>query len=212
MDNNTDYKRRCAVSKAWANERQQVLNSKGSRNWSQKEQVEIIRTGRCHGYRGHHMLSVKAHPEQAMNENDIQFLTQKEHFKAHGGNWKNDADGRYNLRTGKVKAFDKGKPYVNYRQLSDPISERSRKIANTKYLRSNNTRTKANNTCNRNSNREPLPVRKSETNFKQMKMEHCKELFNKSSSSGEHSILDDNDAFSGKKQAKSVLKGKGQRR
>ncbi len=177
MDNHIDYKRRCAVSKAWANERQQVLNSKGSRDWSQKEQVEIIKTGRCHDYRGHHMLSVKAHPEQAMNEKNIQFLTHQEHFKAHRGNWKNDADGRYNLRTGKVKAFDKGVPYVNYRRLSDPISDRSRIIANTKYLQSSNTRTKANNTRNIISNREPLPVRKSETNFNQMKMEHSKDAY-----------------------------------
>lgn len=63
MENSISYQRRCAVSKAWSKERKQVLQSRGSRNWSQKEQREIIATGKCHGYEGQHMLSVKSHPE-----------------------------------------------------------------------------------------------------------------------------------------------------
>ena len=123
-------------SKAWSKERNQVMQSRGSRNWSQKEQREIIETGKCHGYEGQHMLSVKSHPEHAGNEKNIQFLTHEEHFQAHGGNWKNDANGRFNLKTKKVDSFDGELPGINYRKLSDPISDRSKKIANTKYERS----------------------------------------------------------------------------
>lgn len=102
MENSISYQRRCAVSKAWSKERKQVLQSRGSRNWSQKEQREIIATGKCHGYEGQHMLSVKSHPEHAGNEKNIQFLTHEEHFQAHGGNRKNDANGRFNLKTKKL--------------------------------------------------------------------------------------------------------------
>lgn len=133
MSNNIDYQRRCAVSKAWAKEREQVCKSRGSRNWSQSEQKEIIRTGKCHGYEGQHMLSVKEHPEHAGNEQNIQFLTREEHLKAHNGNWKNDANGKYNLRTGKVEPFADGNPNIRYRQLSDPISDRSKTMANNQY-------------------------------------------------------------------------------
>lgn len=114
------------------------MNSRGSRDWSQKEQIEIIATGKCRGYVGQHMLSVKAHPEQAGNEKNIQFLTPKEHFKAHRGNWKNDANGKLNLRTGKVEPFTNGKPNVRYKKLSDPISGHSKKIADIHYQRVNN--------------------------------------------------------------------------
>lgn len=146
--NNLDYQRRCAVSRAWSNERRQVMNFRGSRNWSQKEQKEIIATGKCHGYEGQHMLSVKGHPSQAGNERNIQFLTHEEHFRAHGGNWKNDANGRYNLRTGKVEQFENGVPNIKYRKLSDPISERLMKIANHRYQKAINAKRAKRNTAN----------------------------------------------------------------
>lgn len=149
-----DYQRRCAVSKAWSNERKQVLQSRGSRNWSQKEQREILVTGRCHGYEGQHMLSVKAHPEHAGNEKNIQFLTHEEHFQAHDRNWKNDPNGRYNLRTKKVNSYDDGIPKTSYRKLSDPLSDRAKKIANTKYER--------NNKFSKQQKKEYLPVHKTD--------------------------------------------------
>lgn len=139
MDSNINYQRRCAVSKAWSKERNQVMQSYGSRNWSQREQWEIIATGKCHGYEGQHMLSVKSHPEHAGNENNIQFLTHEEHFEAHSGNWKNDANGRYNLRTKKVTSFEGDEPKANYRKLSDPLSDMAKKIANTKYEKRKNS-------------------------------------------------------------------------
>jgi len=163
MDNNNlNYQRRCAVSKAWSRERSQVLQSRGSRNWSQKEQQEIIATGRCHGYEGQHMLSVKSHPEHAGNEKNIQFLTHEEHFKAHGGNWKNDANGRFNLRTKKVDTSNGELPGINYRKLSDPLSDRSKKIANTKYERNRNiSKTRSDIEKAKHPKHSRLPVQKS---------------------------------------------------
>ena len=158
MASSLSYQRKCAVSKAWAKERQQVLNSCGSRNWSQEEQKEILQTGKCHGYEGQHMLSVKAHPEQAGNENNIQFLTRGEHFKAHRGNWKNDANGKYDPKTGEIEPFNDGIPSVKYGKLSDPISERSKTIANNRYQAGQRARQSGTPV----SSKPKLPVRKQE--------------------------------------------------
>lgn len=162
--NNLNYQRRCAVNKAWSNERKQVMQSRGSRNWSQKEQREIIATGKCHGYEGQHMLSVKSHPEHAGNEKNIQFLTHEEHFQAHGGNWKNDANGRFNLKTKKVDSFDGELPEIKYRKLSNPINDRAKKIANTKYEKSKAvTKVGSRTEKEKNTSCSLIPVKKSNT-------------------------------------------------
>ena len=171
------FQRRCGVAKAWENERKQVMNSHGSRNWTQEEQKQILATGRAAGYEGQHMMSVSKHPEQASNPNNIQFLTHDEHFKAHGGNWKNDANGRYNRKTGQVEKFkgnDPGK--TNYRKLTNPLTDRQKKIADNKY--------QANRT--ENINHESIPkVQKVKVNKTESKtndnssMNSKREMFNK---------------------------------
>ena len=179
MESNINYQRRCAVSKAWSKERDQVMQSGGSRNWSQKEQREIIATGKCHGYEGQHMLSVKSHPEHAGNEKNIQFLTHEEHFQAHGGNWKNDANGRFNLKTKKVDSFDGKLPRINYSKLSNPISDKSKRIANTKYERSKSTsKTDSKAEIARNTKRPMLPVKKESLNNSTDKKASSRDLFN----------------------------------
>lgn len=187
MDNNLSYQRRCAVSKAWSKERQQVMNSRGSRNWSQKEQKEILRTGKCHGYEGQHMLSVKEHPEHAGNEKNIQFLTHDEHLKAHRGNWKNDANGKFNLRTGKVEPFSNGNPNIKYRKLSDPISDRSKKIADNQYQNTVNAqKAKLEATGEKTASKGKLPVRKTTSDSAQNKREKSRDMFNsKATASGQ---------------------------
>lgn len=198
MDNNINYQRRCAVSRAWSKERQQVMNSRGSRNWSQNEQKEILRTGKCHGYEGQHMLSVKAHPEHAGNEKNIQFLTHDEHFKAHHGNWKNDANGKYNLKTGKVEPFIDGTPIVKYRKLSDPISERSKTIANNRYQRNQSTRQSS----IADSTKTSLPVQKTVTGKKQSSNDKSRTLFN-CKASGSHQSNNSSQSDSSKKTTES---------
>lgn len=204
--NNINYQRRCAVSKAWSRERSQVLQSRGSRNWSQKEQREIIATGRCHGYEGQHMLSVKSHPEHAGNEKNIQFLTHKEHFQAHGGNWRNDANGRFNLRTQKVDTFDGELPGINYRKLSDPLSDRAKKIANTKYERNRSiSKTRSDTEKAKRPERTRLPVQKSTLNNSVDKKAASRDLFN-SRKNGKSSPESSNPHVGQKNSA--ILKGK----
>ena len=106
---NTNTARRAAVSKAWSNERALVLEGKGTRDWSKSEQAEIIATGKCKGYEGHHKCSVKNNPSQAGNEKNIQFVTKSEHIKAHNNNFKNDPQGRYDPKTQKITKYENGK-------------------------------------------------------------------------------------------------------
>jgi len=124
------YERRCAVEKAWKNEREKVLESKGSRDWTPEEQNEIIQTGKCYSYQGHHMISVQKAPEQAGNPKNIQFLNHDEHFSAHNGNWRTPSNGYYNPKTGKTEPFANNEPSVKYKKLSNPSYKQSVKSDN----------------------------------------------------------------------------------
>ena len=95
MMSNVNTERRRAVALAWKDEKGRVLEGKGTRDWSQKEQREIIAKGKAKGYQGHHMKSVKAYPDLAGDPYNIQFLPRSEHLKAHGGNFRNATHGRY---------------------------------------------------------------------------------------------------------------------
>jgi len=131
---NTDTARRAAVSKAWAKERALVQEGKGTRNWSKSEQAKILSTGKCEGYHGHHKLSVKNHPSEAGNADNIQFLTQKEHYQAHNRNYKNDPQGRYNTETGKIESYADGKVKSEpIRSLDNKLSDSRKDSAMRKY-------------------------------------------------------------------------------
>ena len=94
-----NYERRKAVANAWKMERGYVIEGKGTRDWSRKEQREIICKGKANGYQGHHMKSVDGHNSKAGDANNIQFLTRSEHLAAHGGNYHNNTNGRYDPKT-----------------------------------------------------------------------------------------------------------------
>ncbi|WP_111978705.1 hypothetical protein [Algibacillus agarilyticus] len=51
------------------------------------------------GFHGHHINSVKDHPTQAGDPNNIEFLTPEEHFAKHGNNWRNQTVGSLMDRT-----------------------------------------------------------------------------------------------------------------
>ena len=97
IDAKKTSERASAVRKAWKNEFNNVSSGGHgiSRQWSDDEIVELLSTGKVKGYQGHHMKSVKGYPELAGDPTNIQFLTPKEHLKAHGGNWRNITHGRF---------------------------------------------------------------------------------------------------------------------
>ena len=130
---NINTARRAAVSKAWANERSLVMDGKGTRDWSRSQQAEIVATGKCKGYFGHHKCSVSKNPKEAGNKDNIQFLNSKEHFDAHNGNYKNDPHGRYDPESKKVTEYKdniKPEPVVD---LSQKMAESRKQSSITKY-------------------------------------------------------------------------------
>lgn len=133
--NQLNYLRSKGVSKAWARERALVSKGRGTRNWSVAEQKELLRTGRVKGYQGHHMKSVSKHPGYAADPKNIQFLDalkgNNEHLKAHKGDYRNESDGRYSVRTGSIRPMGEGKPRVmNSYELKEKAIE---KRGYTKY-------------------------------------------------------------------------------
>lgn len=98
--------RQFAVRAAWKDEKNRVSEGIGSRKWSDEEQKELLETGRVAGYDGHHMKSVSLYPEYAAEPNNIQFLSEDEHFNgAHQGNYHNLTNGYYDPNEGQMHEF-----------------------------------------------------------------------------------------------------------
>jgi hypothetical protein len=90
----TETLRRAAVAQAWKDERALFAETgSGTRDWTEAEGNELLRTGKVSGYHGHHINSVKQFPQHAGNPNNIRFLTPGEHLAAHSGNWRNPTSG-----------------------------------------------------------------------------------------------------------------------
>lgn len=98
--------RQSAVRQAWKNEQNRVKHGNGTRDWSVKEQKELLETGHIKGYEGHHMKSVREYPEEAGNAQNIQFLTEDEHLNgAHQGSYHNATNGYYDPNTRTMNEF-----------------------------------------------------------------------------------------------------------
>lgn len=153
---NISYERRKAVANAWKNEKTLVVDGKGTRDWSQKEQREIISKGRATGYQGHHMKSVDGHNSKAGDSNNIQFLTRSEHLAAHKGDFHNNTNGYYDPATGKMHDFGRNKAHIDSSKLSKPLGESQKKAALAKAdvnKRAQAAKTKAKSTESRNVNK-----------------------------------------------------------
>lgn len=118
-----------AVEAAWKKEQKRVKEGKGTRDWSQQEQKDILEKGKAYdedgkAYEGHHMKSVAEYPEYQGDDGNIQFLTREEHRAAHGW-FGNPTNGYYNPKTGKTTDFGDG-PYKPRRafKLTEPILSR----------------------------------------------------------------------------------------
>ena len=132
MSDRVTLDRKKAVAHAWKDEKARVKEGKGTRDWTPKEQREIIVTGRAKGYQGHHMKSVDGHNSKAGDPNNIQFLTRKEHLAAHNGNFKNNTNGYYDPKTGEMKSFGRNSASVETKNLSNPLSDSQKKYALSK--------------------------------------------------------------------------------
>ena len=122
--------RKSAVREAWKNEKALVREGKGTRQWSQSEQREIVAKGRAGGYEGHHMKSVKDYPQYAGNPNNIQFLNHAEHINgAHEGNTKNATNGYYNPETKTMQSFgNSGLITPQSHALNAPLTQRQQSL------------------------------------------------------------------------------------
>ena len=120
--------RRQAVLGAWKEEKQAVLQGKGSRDWTEEQQKQIIEKGSVHNFEGHHMRSVsygKTQEEQlaiAGDKNNIQFL---EKSKDNNNNTRNQTNGYYDVKTGQTKDFGTKPPQAPKKEnLTHPICQK----------------------------------------------------------------------------------------
>ena len=123
---NIQYLRRKAVKDAWAREVKLVKQGKATRNWTLEQQRELILTGRVKGFIGHHEKSVKNFPQYAGDQKNIQFLTRKEHYTAHLGNWKWSLGNHFDPETKSIKLENSDSVALAYVNLKEKLSEQEK--------------------------------------------------------------------------------------
>ena len=101
-----------AIRLAWQRELELVQEGKGTRDWTEKQQRDILdpELGKAYdedgkAFEGHHMKSAEAFPEYQGNSENIQFLSRTEHTQAHGG-WRKPTNGYYDYKTGITYDFE----------------------------------------------------------------------------------------------------------
>ena len=102
-----------AILAAWEKEKELVKNGKGTRDWSQEQQRDILIKGKAYdengfAFQGQHMRSVEKYPEYQGDPANIQFLTRCEHLEAHDGNWQNPTNWYFNPVTKEKLNFGEG--------------------------------------------------------------------------------------------------------
>ena len=132
-----DNARSRAIEAAWKEEKKAILQGKGSRDWTEEQQKQIVEKGSLHGFEGHHMRSVsygKTYEEQlaiAGDKNNIQFLEKtpknNEHLAAHNNNTRNRTNGYYDVKTGKTIDFGTRPPQAPPKvKLSHPVYQKEK--------------------------------------------------------------------------------------
>lgn len=118
-----------AIRLAWQRESELVQEGKGTRDWTEEQQKDILNSeiGKAYdekgrAYEGQHMKSVEKYPEYQGDPNNIQFLTKDEHLEAHKGNWQNPTNWYYDPEKKKYFDFGNGEIIpVKPKELSSPI-------------------------------------------------------------------------------------------
>lgn len=117
-----------AIRLAWQREYELIQEGKGTRDWTEEQQKDILDPDKGKAYdedgkafEGHHMKSAEAYPEYQGNLENIQFLSRTEHTKAHGG-WRKPTNGYYDYTTGITYDFDEdGLTSCAIIELSNPV-------------------------------------------------------------------------------------------
>lgn len=104
-----------AILLAWEREYRLVLGGRGTRDWTEAQQRDILENGKAYdeqnrAFEGHHMKSVEKYPRYQGDPDNIQFLSKEEHLDAHSGSWQNPTNGYYDPVTKRYLDFGRGKP------------------------------------------------------------------------------------------------------
>lgn len=127
MAKSSFVERNKAVREAWNKELELVQEGKGTREWTPRQQKDILEKGRAYddngkAFEGQHMKSAEQYPEYQGAPGNIQFLTRTEHLEAHDGNWKNPTNWYFNPVTKEKFDFGDG-PFIPCEiiRLTDPV-------------------------------------------------------------------------------------------
>lgn len=118
-----------AIRLKWERERELVQEGKGTRDWTEEQQKDILDPDKGKAYddkgrafEGQHMRSVAEYPEYQGDPNNIQFLTKDEHLEAHKGSWQNPTNWYYDPITKEFFDFGDGEIVpCKIIDLTDPI-------------------------------------------------------------------------------------------
>lgn len=116
-----------AILAAWNKEQELVQEGKGTREWTPKQQQDILEKGKAYdddgvAFQGQHMKSAEMYPEYQGEPGNIQFLTRTEHLEAHNGNWRNPTNWYFNSVTKEKFDFGDG-PFIPCEiiRLQEPV-------------------------------------------------------------------------------------------
>lgn len=116
-----------AILAAWNKEIELVQEGKGTRDWTPKQQQNILEKGKAYdedgvAFQGQHMKSSEMYPEYQGDPGNIQFLTRAEHLEAHNGNWRNPTNWHFNPVKKEKVDFGDG-PFIPCKiiSLSEPV-------------------------------------------------------------------------------------------
>lgn len=140
LQNGMDQLRDQAVKEAWHQERELLKIGKGTRPWTPKQRKKILSNGKLTEYHGHHKNSVAAHPSEAGDPNNIEFLTIPRHKKTHNGNWRNPTTGTpidrnaiYKKATGQdIPAYPR--KTISYNDVIEAAGRASNRSISTRVL------------------------------------------------------------------------------
>lgn len=129
MSKSSIKERNKAIRLAWEREQKLVAEGKGTRDWSQDQQRNILDSDKGKAYdengrafEGQHMKSAAEYPEYQGDPANIQFLTRDEHLEAHKGSWQNPTNWYYNPETKEFVDFGENKPIpCEVINLSEPV-------------------------------------------------------------------------------------------